>query len=271
MIVEKNFKVSDKSTRFPVLGVGVLKFLNTHFLDQVEILFQMGIGSSLLQKIFNIHKKKIREKGEGFLIDLISDFTVYIHFFKVSKEEISIIIYLDQKGNIISFSHLFAISKRIYQFLKKRKNKNNIKNFCQKLLKIPHTEGILALLIIGTSGHLYFSKIDTNKTKFAECEDLISGFITAILTFSKEIIENEPGTKLKQINFGKQHFLVNCVDQVIFAYLIEEEGKDKLDRRYMHLISEEFFDRYRDYIKDFKGNTAVFFDFEEVIDQYFLI
>ena len=127
---------------------------------------------------------------------------------------------------------------------------------------------MLALLTISTSGHLYFSKID-NKKKIANFELQISGFISALLAFTKELIGQEPGIRLKQINFGNQRFYLTIKNNVVFAYLVEKEKILKIDKRYMQLIPDEFINLFKEKVnlQTFNGEGSQFKKFGSIVDN----
>ena len=63
-----------------IIGVGLVKLSELLSHNSISVLFQKGIGLQLIHKIIEINKSKILDKKTGFLIDLISNYTVYIHF-----------------------------------------------------------------------------------------------------------------------------------------------------------------------------------------------
>ena len=146
-----------------------------------------------------------------------------------------------------------------------------LRNICKKNIWIPKSNGIIAMFILNSSGHLFYSKFNKEKTKLQNFEIQISGFISALTIFSKELISQEPGVKLKKINFGKQNFYLITQQNVIFAYLIEVEKKKDINKRYLYLVSEDFLSKFKDIIANFKGDVSKFDDFDLVVNQYFII
>ena len=69
--------------------------------------------------------------------------------------------------------------------------------------------------------------------------------------FSREIISKDTDANLKKINFGNRHFYLNSEQNVIFAYLIEDSKKNKINKRYLYLTSEEFLLKYKEIISKF--------------------
>lgn len=267
--------VAEKANSNPmqILGVGVIKISDSSPKKEINIIFQKGVGIQLIYKIINNNVKRILKKRQGISIDLWSNFTVYIHYFENNQNNLICIIYLDKKEKILNYSELFSISQKLNQYISMNDSLSNIKNFCDREIVIPRCKGLLALFIISSAGHLLFSKIKKNKTKLIQNEIPISGFISALLSFSKAIISNGPETKLKQINLGNQIFYLNLRNNAIFAYLVEKKRIPETFERYMHIISDEFIYRFKERInpKNFKGEVTPFRKFESVVDQYFII
>lgn len=251
-----------------VIGVGAIK-LNSS--GQTNIIFQRGIGIQLLRNLIKSNKKEIMKKKTGIKIDLVCNYTVYIHYFDSQMDDIVVIIYLDKKERILKFSELYLISEKLNNLICSNIPLLELRNICEKNLKIPKSNGVIAIFIINSSGHLFYSKINKEKTKFKNFELQVGGFISALAIFAKELISQEPGVKLKKINFGKQQFYLNTEQDIIFAYLIEEEKKENINKRYLSLISEEFLSEFEESIANFKGDVSKFEDFDLVVNQYFII
>jgi len=268
ILIKKN-----NSNPIEILGVGIVKISRLSSEKKIDIVFQKGVGIKLLYKIIKKNMEKIIKKREGILIDLICNFSIYLHYFNGTQDEIIAVIYLDKKEKILNYSELFLISQKLNQCAKMDGSLIKIKDICNQEIEIPRYTGLIALFAIGISGHLFFSKINKNKTKLIEHEIPISGFISALLSFSKEIISHGPETKLKQIYFGNQNFYLNLKDDVILAFLVEKQRISEIFKRYMHIISDEFIYRFKDRINPntFNGEVAQFQEFKSVVDQYFII
>ena len=107
------------------------------------------------------------------------------------------------------------------------------------------------------------------KSNIIKSEVQISGFISALFSFSKFIIKEDSGSKLKEVNFGKQLFYTVLKENIIFAFLVDE--MTPLLKRYIYIISNEFLSRYRKTLDNFDGEVAQFYEFENVIDDYLVI
>lgn len=251
-----------------VLGFGVVELDSNR---QYTILFQKGIGIKLIQKILNLNLDEILLKKNGIKIDIIYRDTVYIHYFDNREDKIVIVIYLDKKEKILKFSDLFLISENLNDLIGSNTSLLDLRNICEENIKIPKTNGVIAVFIISSAGHLFYSKYNKEKAFFKDSELQVSGFISALLMFSREIISKGTSAKLRKINFGNRHFYLNSEQNVIFAYLIEENKKDKINKRYLYLITEEFLSKYKESIGNFTGDVSGFNAFENIIDQYFII
>ena len=134
---------------------------------------------------------------------------------------------------------------------------------------MPRSESIFAIFILGSSGSPYFSKMNTERNFITDSEVHISAFISALYSFSKQIIDQDTGANLKEINFGNQRFYMIIKENVIFAYLVQD--LDPLLKRYMYLIVDEFLAEFAVHLKDFNGDVTPFDNFEKKINQYFII
>ncbi len=251
-------------------GMGIIQIYKEKSSFKTKIHHEIGIGYSLLEKIVDMHKEKIINKKTGVLIDLVCDFSVYIHFFKKSNN-FFVFVYLDKPEKIIAYSKLQKISQELFNCISKLKDPSEIKECANKLVVVPKSEGVLAILIIASSGHTFFTKINKEKSSFAQYEIQISGFISAILTFARELIGKGPDTQLREIDFGNRHFYINSINNLIFAYLVDEDKKSIINKRYMQLITLEFQRRYNKYVEKLNGDISRYYSFEEVIDHYFII
>jgi hypothetical protein len=169
----------------------------------------------------------------------------------------------------VSFPKLYLLSKTINNKTLSDSPISEITRFFEKEIDIPKSSGVIAMFVIGSTGSPFLSKINKQRASIAEHEVHIGGFISALLSFSNTIIGEETGAKLKEINFGNQQFYVISKNNVIFAFLVE--NMNSLLQRYMYLIADEFLYQFREYLKDFNGDVTPFIEFEEKINQYFII
>ncbi|MBY9010174.1 MAG: hypothetical protein KGD74_09950 [Candidatus Lokiarchaeota archaeon] len=264
---------NDNTPPMHLRGVGLIKISDLNAGGTTQVLFQKGIGIQLIHTILKLNKAKIITKKQGIGIGLISDYTVYMHYFNTNPSEIIVIIYLDNKESIMKFSSYYEVSKKLNEAVCSCEEFSNIQEICDEDFIIPRLDSVLALFIISTAGHLYYSKVNEKKCRLGDFEIQISGFISALLIFTKEMIGQGPGVELKHINFGNQQIYLTVKTNVIFAYFVEEERILKLDRKYMQLVSEEFLDMYKDHInpKTFNGDLSKYQSFGNIIDKYIMM
>ena len=252
-----------------MLGYGLLKISEVNSFGGFSIILQRGIGVPLIQNVIELYKKEIITKRKGNSIIPLDDFTLFIHFFENENQEISVIIYMEEKERSVNFPKLYFLSKKINNKVKSQSSISEITNAFESEIEIPRSPGIIAIFIIGSAGSPFISKINKQRSNIADHEVHIGGFISALLSFSNTIIGEETGAKLKEINFGNQQFYVISKGEVIFAFLVED--MNSLLQRYMYLIADEFLYQFKDQIKGFSGDVTPFNSFLPVINQYFII
>ena len=239
----------------------------------LEIIFQKGIGIKLTKKIIDLYNKLIFEKRQGYIRDTIGHLTVYMHFFEKEVDNKLVITYIDKIENLMNYTELYHLSKRLYKGISSTTSKTDIRQICTRLINIPKAKGIVGFFIIDKAGFLYFSKINKNRPNMANNNFQIAGFISAILIYSQDFITREEyGLKLEDIDLGGYHMFLKTKNNVIFTYIIDNDSHTDNVKRYMQLVMEEFIDKYYySHVVDFKGDLAPFHSFEQVIDQYFEI
>ncbi len=270
MIAMNNAQNSNNgSEKLQMLGYGILMISDISSSAKFDIGFQKGIGVPLIQNIIELYKKEIINKKQGNSIIPLDDFTIFIQYFKNSEDDISVIIYMEEKDQSVSFGSLYLLSKKINQKVVSNASITEIIEVFENTVQIPRSEGIIAIFVIGSAGSPFISKINKARSNIADHEVHIGGFISALLSFSNTIIGEETGAKLKEINFGNQQFYVISKSNVIFAFLVD--NMNSLLQRYMYLIADEFLYQYKDYLKNFNGDVTPFNEFEKNINQYFII
>lgn len=247
-----------------MLGLGLVSIT----LKNYNIIIRKGIGIELLNKLIKLYKNQIIEKKEGKIIDLLGSFTLYIHFYEVEREIISI-FYLNEKDKLIKYEDLCSLSNILLRCYCSNVSDLELNRICNKI--IPCVKGISALFIIFSTGHSLFAKINKTKKFLADNYIQIGGFISAILAFSREVIGKESGESLQAINFENEKFYVHLKDDIIFAYLIDKKNESKNLKRYIQIIADEFINQFNDELKGFSGDVTPFSDFERVIDNYLII
>ncbi|MHA1658718.1 MAG: hypothetical protein ACTSUT_06305 [Promethearchaeota archaeon] len=253
-----------------ILGIGVIKILEINNNTQFKEIFRKGIDKSLIQNVMKKYVKKIVEKKNGnYSFINLKNYIISIYFNENQRGNILVVIYLDEKDNPTSFKDLFFFSKKLFDTFGSSISNSDIVSLCEVNIIIPRARGIEAIFILSTSGLCYFSRIKKNRKKIIENEVHVAGFISALFSFSKEFLNQESGSTLKEIIFGNERLYTITKDNVIFAYLLKK--KNSLRKRYMHLIANDFLDEFNEYIRNFKGHVYLFKKFENTIDQYFII
>ena len=248
----------------PVLGIGLVSMTQNRY----NIVFNKGISRSLMKDLIHLYRPEILEKKEGKMIDLLGIFTVYIHFYTIGNERISL-FYINEKDKLVKYEDLCSLSRLLVKIYCSNVSHSKINQICNKA--IPCVKGLSALFVISTTGHTLFTKIRNDKTQLLENYIQIGGFLSAILMFSNEVIGKNSGDSLQAINFENQKFLITVEEGIIFAYLVEQSTNSKTVERYMELLKEEFIELYYDCLKDFNGDLNQFHTFEPVVEKYFSI
>ncbi|MFW9895826.1 MAG: hypothetical protein ACFFD7_08480 [Candidatus Thorarchaeota archaeon] len=261
--------INNDTKKLHMLGYGLLKLSGINSGGNFSILFQNGIGASMIENIIELYKKEIINKKQGNSIIPLEDFTIFIQYFKNHEDDIYVIIYMEEKDQSANFGRLYFLSKKINKRILSNASVSDIVEVFENSIEIPRSEAIIAIFIISSNGSPFISKINQARSNIADHEVHIGGFISALLSFSNTIIGEETGAKLKEINFGNQQFYVISKNNVIFAYLVE--NMNSLLQRYMYLIADEFLYEYKEYLKDFSGDVTPFASFENKINKYFLI
>ncbi|MBY8982684.1 MAG: hypothetical protein KGD57_07030 [Candidatus Lokiarchaeota archaeon] len=249
-----------------ILGLGIVKINQMESEKEIEIIYQKGIGFPMIQNIIELHKKEMFERDRGNSIIPLDEFTIFINYFKHDDSKI-VVICMDKKDNTLSYPHLYLFIKQISTILNENSPISTLENICTNAIEIPKAEGISGILIIGSNGSPYFSEL--KEYYIEEKEIQISGFISALFSFSREIMGINSGAELKDINFGNQVFYMITKNNVIFAYLVEK--LNPLLERYMYIIPDEFIDRYKKELEHFSGDITPFHDFSKNVNQYFNI
>jgi len=198
--------ISQESLELPkaiqVYGIGLVSMTQNRY----NIVFNKGISRSFMRDLINLYRPEILNIKEGKLIDLLGIFTVYIHFYTLGNERISI-FYINEKDSLINYEDLCSLSRLLVKTYCSNVSISKLSQICNKA--IPSIKGLSALFVISTTGHTLFTKIRNDKTKLSENYIQIGGFLSAILMFSNEVIGKNSGESLQAINFENQQFLIS--------------------------------------------------------------
>ena len=251
-----------------MLGYGLIKISDLSNNEKIHILFQKGIGTPLIQNVIESCKKEINNQKQGNSIIPLDEFTIFVHYMQ-HKNDTIVILYMTEKDQNINFPKLYLFTRKITNQFRLNTPIPDVINMCNKTISIPQTKGIIGVFIIGANGCPYISKIKQSRKYISNKEVHIGGFISALFSFSKEIIGQESGAELKEINFGNQRFYMITKNNVIFAFLVEY--LNPLIERYMYLIVDDFLEQFKEYLIDFNGDVSPFPEFKKKIELYFKI
>ncbi|TFG29301.1 MAG: hypothetical protein EU532_03400 [Promethearchaeota archaeon] len=257
-----------------VLGIGLIKIsfkARDSTTYESEVIYQIGIGTPMIQNILEIFKIEIIRKDSGNSIIPIDDLSVFVNFFRDKDKELEklILIYLYPKESQLDYSQLYLHSKSIIKYCCQENSLEKIKIGIKNSIEIPSVDGIIGIFIIDTAGCPLFTKIMGKRTDIIDGEVQIGGFISALFSFSQFVIGKETGGKLKEINFGNQLFYTITKKNIIFAFLVEK--LTPLIKRYMYLMADEFLEEYNQDLENFNGDVTRFYKFEHNINRYFSI
>jgi len=266
IVLEHPFQeILTDSKDLELLGLGLVSMTQNKF----NIILMKGINSSLLNNLIRNYREEIIKKEEGKIIDLIGIYTVYIHFFKVDTRILSI-FYINEKDKLIKYDDLCSLSSQIVNEFCSNNSNSNLNAICTNVIpKLPDVS-VSALFIVSSAGHSLFSKISAENDFLKKNIIQIGGFLSAMFTFSSEIIGRDSGDHLRAISFKNRQFLVTIKDDIIFACFTENNDSKEI-KKTIDLIVGEFFDRYEERVKNFDGDVSAFNEFECVIDNYFRI
>ena len=126
---------------------------------------------------------------------------------------------------------------------------------------------IFKIFIIGPGGILcyskdYFEQIDID-------ESIVSGFLTAIDTFAKEIKVGE----IKALIFKNYNFIYSCSIEYdcIFVIVIDKDDLEEEARNKLELMKNEFIQDYKPFLENWTGNTSIFRNFDKFIEENIFI
>ncbi|MCK4286845.1 MAG: hypothetical protein KAX18_11610, partial [Candidatus Lokiarchaeota archaeon] len=190
--------INNGTEKLQMLGYGLVTISDINSGANFTISFQRGVGVPLIQNLIELYKKEIINKRQGNSIIPLEDFTIFIQYFK-NNEDISVIIYMEEKDQSVNFGRLYFLSKKINRKLISNASITEIAEVFEKEIEIPRSEGIIAVFVIGSAGSPFISKINKARSNIADHEVHIGGFISALLSFSNTIIGEETGAKLKEI------------------------------------------------------------------------
>ncbi len=126
---------------------------------------------------------------------------------------------------------------------------------------------ISRILIIASGGLLCYSKSFISESTVDD--DLVSGFLTAISNFAKEI----KGGEIKALNFMNFNFIYEYDDPLDCMFIIVCDIDDIEDevREKVNLMKEEFLKRYRKNLENWTGDVTQFEPFHAFVEEHVFI
>ena len=254
------------SETLDIFGVGLIKLSSTNIQDDFELIYQKGIGISLIQNIFEVVKEEIFEQDQGTSIIPLDDFSIFINFFLKASEEKVVMIYMYEKENSEIYSQLYLNSRKLKNAILSDSSNSEIIKTVDQLVSIPLADGIQGVYILGMSGIPYFSRTNRGEIDVDDSQ-LVGGLISALFTFAQHLIGKDSCGQLKEINFGNRVFYTITKSNVIFVFLISK--MTSLLQRYIYIIADQFLAEFNIVLEKFNGNISPFKSFGKVVDQYF--
>ncbi|MBD3186538.1 hypothetical protein GF325_06905 [Candidatus Bathyarchaeota archaeon] len=251
-----------------VLGFGIFSVSKLEGKCVVETVHERGVGHSLVQNVCQSCQSEFQEKVQGNTIIPSDNITVIANYYR-DGDRVILVLFLADKDNELQFSKLYMIAKRLFMKVRNGSSNETIKEYCEKTLETPKFTNIDGVFILDSAGIPYFTRVNkgSQRDNTEDKEIHISGFISALFSFSQEVMDED--ASLKEINFGNQTLHVINKHGILFAFLVKKANP--LTERYLYLVADEFILENREKIKTFKGDVAEFNSFNEIIDKYFEI
>jgi GTPase SAR1 family protein len=126
---------------------------------------------------------------------------------------------------------------------------------------------ISRILIIASGGLLCFSKSFISETTVDD--DLVSGFLTAISNFAREI----KGGDIKALNFMNFNFIYEYDEPLDCMFILVCDIDDIEDevRERVEIMKEEFLNRYRPNLENWTGDVTQFQGFDVFVIEHVFI
>ena len=122
---------------------------------------------------------------------------------------------------------------------------------------------IIKIFVISSGGILCYSK--NYFENIIKEEELISGFLTGISDFTKEIT----GDEIRSIKLKNYRFIYSISSEVdyIFVIVVEINDQEEQARAQLELMQREFINRYKDILLKWNGDKSLFDGFDDFIEQ----
>lgn len=126
---------------------------------------------------------------------------------------------------------------------------------------------ISRILIIASGGLLCYSKTFVGETGVDD--DLVSGFLTAVSNFAREI----KGGEITALNFRNFNFIYAYDERldVMFVIVIDIEDIEEEAQNKANLLKGEFLKRYSKFLENWTGDVTVFREFDSFVEENIFI
>jgi len=120
-------------------------------------------------------------------------------------------------------------------------------------------------ILENNSGICIFEENYVDFTREGITTDLISSFLSAILTFADQTFIDE----IKHIQFSNRRIVFESSEYVLFVIILGESShiKDIQIKSLIKDISRSFYEKFDSILKNWKGNVRIFESFSEVLKQ----
>jgi hypothetical protein len=99
-------------------------------------------------------------------------------------------------------------------------------------------------------------------------QDLISGFLTALTSFSTEV----KGGKIESIVMADIRFIYSVgAKELLFVFCCDKDDLEQEVQGRIEKVKKEFQDMFTDQLVDWNGNVTIFRPFDEIVDDMILL
>ncbi|MFX1256889.1 MAG: hypothetical protein ACFFAN_03440 [Promethearchaeota archaeon] len=134
--ITKYSNLKETSEILQVKYIILLKISEINSRGKIDILFQKGIGLSLIKCDIELFLRKIITKKQGSSIIPMEDFIIYIYSFKIKKGDLLTLVCMDKKTEIINYSKFYLLAIKIKNKICSNIPMLDLKNFIDESVKI---------------------------------------------------------------------------------------------------------------------------------------
>ena len=116
-------------------------------------------------------------------------------------------------------------------------------------------------MVIGTGGLLMYSRQYGDKKVD---QDLISGFLTALASFSSEV----KGGKIESLVMQDIRFIYSVGEaDLLFVFCCDKDDMEEEVQGRIEKVKNEFHRMFADQVKNWNGNVTIFRPFDQIVDE----